>query len=550
MEEAIGALADGEHRFEDYLDEGARIAVTVTIAGRRASVDFAGTDARLPGNLNAPRAVVRAAMLYVFRTLIDRPVPLNSGCFRPLELTIPEGCLLSPEPPDAVVGGNVETSQRIVDVLYGALGKLAAAQGTMNNLTFGNADFGYYETICGGAGAGLGFDGASAVHTHMTNTRITDPEVLERRFPVVVRRFALRPSGGAGVFRGGDGVVRELEFQAPITAAVLSERRAVRPYGLHGGGPGAAGRNRVRRRGGWQDLPGKVRLQVEPGDVLRVETPGGGGYDPTPGEWAAMPAEVARRLFREQRWTGPTSGIALRHVQANLVVVPADTADAFEAYCRANPRPCPLLERLEAGDPRVRRMASADLRYDLPRYRVYSGTQAWDERLDLAEVWTGDSVGFLLGCSFSLEGALQGAGLPVRHVDERCNVPMYRTTRQTEGVGPFGGELVVSMRPMRPDQVARASEVTEALWFGHGAPIHHGDPSALGIGELGQPEWGDAVTVRPDEVPVFWACGVTSQVALGRALSEGVLERAFSHAPGPMFLCDATVDELLRAPRP
>ena len=202
MREAIAALPPGRFEFEDWLDEGARIKVTLEVQGDRVHVDFTGTDPRLPGNLNAPRAVALAAVMYVFRTLVRRPVPLNQGCQRPLQVTIPAGCLLAPEPPDAVVGGNVETSQRIVDVLYGALSNLAAAQGTMNNLTFGTPGWGYYETICGGAGAGPGFDGADAVHTHMTNTRITDAEVLERRHPVVVRRFAIRRgSGGRGVWR-------------------------------------------------------------------------------------------------------------------------------------------------------------------------------------------------------------------------------------------------------------------------------------------------------------------------------------------------------------
>ena len=551
LREAIAELPRGRFSWEDWLDEGARIRVTLDVEADRVRVDFTGTDPRLPGNLNAPRAVALAATLYVFRTLIKRPIPLNEGCRRPLEVIIPAGSLLAPEPPDAVVGGNVETSQRIVDVLYGALGNLAAAQGTMNNLTFGTGEWGYYETICGGAGAGLGFDGASAVHTHMTNTRITDAEVLELRHPVLVRRFALRPgSGGSGVWRGGAGVIREVEFLEPATAAVLSERRAVAPWGAHGAGPGAPGRNRLRRSnpGGeraWRDLPGKVRLEVGPGDLLRIETPGGGGYDPTPAQWAALTAPAARALFREGRFRGPTSGIALRHVQANLLVVGAAQADAFEAFCRKNPRPCPLLERLPAGDPCTRLTAlRADLRVELPRYRVYE-PGGWREVDDLRAVWTPDAVAFLLGCSFSLEGALLAAGVPVRHVEEGRNVPMYRTSRPTSACGPFGGQLVVSMRPLRPELVARAEEVSAPLWFGHGAPLHAGDPAALGIADLGRPEWGDPVTIHPGEVPVFWACGVTSQVAAASALAAGALPRVLSHAPGHMFLCDLTNEELL-----
>ena len=546
MREAIAALPTGRFEFEDWLDEGARLRVALEVQGERVKVDFAGTDARLPRNLNAPRAVALAAVLYVFRTLVRRPVPLNQGCQRPLEVSIPAGSLLAPEPPDAVVGGNVETSQRIVDVLYGALGNLAAAQGTMNNLTFGTAGWGYYETICGGAGAGPGFDGADAVHTHMTNTRITDAEVLERRHPVVVRRFAIRRgSGGRGVWRGGDGVVREVEFLEPATAAVLSERRAVAPWGLHGASPGAPGRNRLRRGAAVRDLPGKVRLDVRPGDVVVIETPGGGGYDPTPGEQAALTAAGARRLFREGRWRAPTSGLALRHVQANLLVVPAGLADAFEQFCRANPRPCPLLERLPAGAALTRRTAAgADLRTDLPRYRVYDRA-GWREVDDLRAVWTPDAVAFLLGCSFSLEGALLAAGVPVRHVEEGKNVPMYRTTRRTVSAGPFGGDLVVSMRPLRPELVPRAEAVSAPLWFGHGAPIHAGDPAALGIEDLSRPGWGDPPTLRAGEVPVFWACGVTSQVAAETALAAGALERFLSHAPGHMFLCDLTNEELL-----
>jgi 5-oxoprolinase (ATP-hydrolysing) len=224
--------------------------------------------------------VVQAAVIYVLRALVAERIPLNGGCLDPVEIRIPPGSLLDPPPGAAVVGGNVETSQRIVDVLLGALGKVAASQGTMNNVAFGDARFGYYETIGGGAGAGPGFAGASGVHVHMTNTRITDAEVLEARHPVRLVEFRLRRgSGGAGRWRGGDGLVRRYEFTAPVEVSILSERREVAPFGLAGGRAGATGRNAVERRDGRvEELPGHARLRLEAGDRLRVETPGGGGY--------------------------------------------------------------------------------------------------------------------------------------------------------------------------------------------------------------------------------------------------------------------------------
>ncbi|MCL4694598.1 MAG: hydantoinase B/oxoprolinase family protein, partial [Candidatus Hydrogenedentes bacterium] len=226
MRDAIHALPDGVHRFEDHLDGGAAIRCAITVDGDRAIIDFTGTDPQLNTNLNAPPAVTLAAVLYVFRTLIGKAIPLNSGCMDPIEVRIPEGSLLNPAYPAAVVGGNVETSQRVVDVLYGALGVVAASQGTMNNFSFGTKEFGYYDTICGGSGAGPDFDGASAVHVHMTNTRITDPEVLEQRYPVILREFSIRRgSGGAGRHRGGDGVTRRVEFQEPMSVSLLTERR-------------------------------------------------------------------------------------------------------------------------------------------------------------------------------------------------------------------------------------------------------------------------------------------------------------------------------------
>jgi 5-oxoprolinase (ATP-hydrolysing) len=277
---AIDRLHDG--RFSVELDGGERINVAVAIdrATRSATIDFAGTSPTSPGNFNAPTSIVRAAVLYVFRTLVRENIPLNGGCLEPLTLRLPPHSLLNPEYPAAVVAGNVETSQCITDALLGALDACAAAQGTMNNFTFGNAQHQYYETLCGGAGAGPTFDGASAVHTHMTNSRLTDPEVLESRYPVRVRRFALRRgSGGAGAHSGGDGIVRDIEFLEPMQAAILSNRRRVPPFGLHGGAPGACGRNYVVRADGRvEELPATAAVDVVPGDRFVIETPGGGGY--------------------------------------------------------------------------------------------------------------------------------------------------------------------------------------------------------------------------------------------------------------------------------
>ena len=272
-------LTDGvPARFADRLDDGSAICVTVTRAGERLRIDFTGSAAVHPGNLNAPRAVTVAAVIYVLRCLVGSPIPLNSGCLAPIELVIPEGGLLDPPPAVAVCGGNVETSQRIVDVLLGALGLAAASQGTMNNLTLGNAGFAYYETICGGAGATALGRGASAVHTHMTNTRITDPEVLEARFPLRLWRFAVRRGSGGvaspGGHGGGDGVIRELELLEPMQVAILSQRRTAQPFGLGGGGPGASGHN-------WLDgaeLDGAVSVAAAAGARLRLDTPGGGGF--------------------------------------------------------------------------------------------------------------------------------------------------------------------------------------------------------------------------------------------------------------------------------
>jgi 5-oxoprolinase (ATP-hydrolysing) len=277
---AIARLHDG--RFAVELDGGERVVVAVTVEddGRRATIDFTGTSPASPGNLNAPTSIVRAAVLYVFRTLVRESIPLNAGCLEPLTIVLPTGSLLDPQYPAAVVAGNVETSQCITDALLCALDACAASQGTMNNFTFGSARYQYYETLCGGAGAGPGFDGASAVHTHMTNSRLTDPEVLEQRYPIRIRRFAIRRgSGGSGRWRGGDGVVREVEFLEPVQAAILSNRRRVPPPGLEGGAPGACGRNYVLRADGRaEELAATATVDLDRGDRFVIETPGGGGY--------------------------------------------------------------------------------------------------------------------------------------------------------------------------------------------------------------------------------------------------------------------------------
>jgi len=280
VRQVIDVLHDGE--FSCEMDNGAtiRVAIRIDHVQRKAQIDFSGTSPQQPDNLNAPVSVCKAAVLYVFRTLVDRDIPLNAGCLKPLEIIVPVGSLLNPEYPAAVVGGNVETSQCVVDVLYGALGVLAGSQGTMNNFTFGNDRWQYYETLCGGTGAGEGFDGASAVQTHMTNSRLTDPEVLEWRYPVLVEEFAIRAgSGGDGAHRGGNGAVRRLRFLEPMTAAILSNRRRVAPHGLMGGADGKRGRNRVERASGEQtELAGCDRVEIQAGDVMVIETPGGGGF--------------------------------------------------------------------------------------------------------------------------------------------------------------------------------------------------------------------------------------------------------------------------------
>ena len=287
----ITRLKDGAFRLE--LDNGAVIQVYITVdrAARSAVIDFAGTSAQLQNNFNAPASICVAAVLYVFRTLVDDEIPLNAGCLKPLELRIPPGSMLNPHYPAAVVAGNVETSTCITNALFGALGVLGSSQGTMNNFTFGNARYQYYETISGGSGAGCadvaagagateGFDGTDVVQTHMTNSRLTDPEVLEFRFPVRLESYAIRPgSGGRGRWHGGNGGTRRVRFLEAMTASMLANSRRVAPFGAVGGGAGQPGRNWVERvDGGREELPHIGSVEMNAGDVFVIETPGGGGF--------------------------------------------------------------------------------------------------------------------------------------------------------------------------------------------------------------------------------------------------------------------------------
>lgn len=273
-------LKSSEFRYE--MDDGNVIAVAITIDSKKraATIDFSASSPQTRSNFNAPAAVCRAAVLYVLRTLVDDEIPMNDGCLKPIELIIPVGSILNPVTPAAVVAGNVETSQCITDCLYGAFGVMAASQGTMNNLTFGNATHQYYETICGGSGAGPDFAGTDAVQTHMTNSRLTDPEILEWRFPVRLERFEIRRgSGGDGVHRGGEGVHRQIRFLEPMTVSILSGHRRIPPYGMAGGAPAVCGRNWVLRDNGTrEDLGSTAHCELEVGDIIVIETPGGGGY--------------------------------------------------------------------------------------------------------------------------------------------------------------------------------------------------------------------------------------------------------------------------------
>jgi N-methylhydantoinase B len=305
---AIARIPDGVYTFRDEMDDDGfpapqsqatnpQIQVSVAVQNDTMTVDFTGSSPAVRGPLNAVRAITESATWYVARCVAGADVPVNSGTFAPVHVVVPRGSFLDAEPPHAVAGGNVETSQRVVDAVLGALAKAlpdlipAASLGTMNNLTVGGVDpvrdtpFAYYETVGGGAGAGPMGDGLSGVHVHMTNTLNTPVEALEYAYPIRVRRYALRGgSGGAGQHHGGEGLVREIEFLCPATVTILSERRRTAPYGLHGGAPGAQGRNVLVRQQGAQDLPGKVEVRVEPGDLLSLRTPGGGGWGIAGGE--------------------------------------------------------------------------------------------------------------------------------------------------------------------------------------------------------------------------------------------------------------------------
>jgi 5-oxoprolinase (ATP-hydrolysing) len=276
----ITRLSDGEFDYE--MDSGARIRVAVRVdrAARTATIDFTGTSPQQPGNFNAPSSVAMAAVLYVFRTLVGGDIPLNAGCLRPLRVIIPPGTMLSPSYPAAVAAGNVETSQAITGALYGALGVQAEGSGTMNNVTFGNDRYQYYETVASGSGAGPGFDGTDLVQTKMTNSRLTDPEVLEWRYPVRVESYEIRRgSGGAGRWRGGDGGTRRLRFLEPMTVTTLSGHRRVPAFGLAGGSPGALGRHWVERADGTvTPMSGCDSVSLQAGDIFVLESPGGGGY--------------------------------------------------------------------------------------------------------------------------------------------------------------------------------------------------------------------------------------------------------------------------------
>jgi 5-oxoprolinase (ATP-hydrolysing) len=283
-EESVRRVIDvlKDSSFEVEMDQGThiRVAIRVDKKARTATVDFTGTSPVQDNNFNAPEPVTRAAVLYVFRVMVDDRIPMNAGCLKPIEIILPENCMLSPAHPAAVVAGNVETSQVVTNCLFGALGALGSAQGTMNNLTFGNEQYQYYETICSGAPAGPGFNGADAVHTHMTNTRLTDPEILELRYPVLLEDFHIRKnSGGKGKWCAGNGISRTIRFLERMDCAILSGFRKVRPFGLDGGEPGECGANSVRRADGTvEKLKGCDHTVLEPGEAITIKTPTGGGF--------------------------------------------------------------------------------------------------------------------------------------------------------------------------------------------------------------------------------------------------------------------------------
>ncbi len=276
----IGRLHDSAFRYE--ADQGNVVAVRITVdkKKREATVDFTGTSPQQGTNFNAPEPVTRAAVLYVFRVMVDDDIPMNAGCLRPIHIVIPQNSMLAPRYPAAVVAGNVEVSQMVTDTLFGALGAMAAAQGTMNNVNFGNDKYQYYETICSGSPAGPGFPGTDAVHTHMTNTRLTDPEILEFRYPVVLEDFHIRKgSGGKGQWNAGDGIIRIIRFLQKMEYTVLSGHRRIRPFGLAGGEDGQIGENWVRRKDGRMDrLKGADATVVDAGEAIVIQTPTAGGY--------------------------------------------------------------------------------------------------------------------------------------------------------------------------------------------------------------------------------------------------------------------------------
>ncbi|QCB57083.1 hydantoinase B/oxoprolinase family protein [Sphingopyxis sp. PAMC25046] len=286
VRQLIARLDDGQFRYA--MDNGAEVAVAVKVdrEARHVTIDFTGSSATLPDNFNAPMPVVRAAVLYVLRTMLDDPIPMNEGCLAPVTLIVPADSMLSPSYPAAVVAGNVETSQVITDALFAAFGAMAPAQGTMNNFTFGNDAHQYYETIAGGSGAGPGFDGTSVIQTHMTNSRMTDPEVMETRFPVIVEEFSIRKgSGGAGRWHGGDGATRRIRFREAMAANILANRRKIAPKGLAGGDDAVPGRNWVERADGRVEMLGATgSADLEAGDAFVIETPGGGGYGNAKGD--------------------------------------------------------------------------------------------------------------------------------------------------------------------------------------------------------------------------------------------------------------------------
>jgi 5-oxoprolinase (ATP-hydrolysing) len=276
----LSRLDDGHFRVDTDQGTAVEVRITVDKAARTAKVDFTGTSAQQQNNFNAPEPVTRAAVLYVFRVMVEEPIPMNAGCLKPIEVVIPQGSMLSPNYPAAVVAGNVETSQIVTNCLFAALRALSSAQGTMNNLTFGNDRLQYYETLCSGAPAGPGFDGVAGVHVHMTNTRLTDPEILELRYPVLVEEFSIRRgSGGKGQWKSGDGTRRVIRFLERMDCAILSGYRDVRPFGLDGGEPGEAGADLARRTDGWVErLKGCDQTVLEAGEAIIIVTPTGGGF--------------------------------------------------------------------------------------------------------------------------------------------------------------------------------------------------------------------------------------------------------------------------------